>query len=78
MNRRKNFRSALIAIGLFIGLASTTFAATISLGIDELEKSNFAALRGKNVGLVTNPSGADSKGRSAISVLYKGREVIDS
>ena len=29
-------------------------------------------LQGKRVGLVTNPSGADSKGRSAISVFYNG------
>lgn len=44
----------------------------VSLGIDELEKSNFAALQGKRVGLVTNPSGADSHGRSAIDVLSRG------
>jgi uncharacterized protein YbbC (DUF1343 family) len=46
--------------------------ATISLGIDELEKSNFAVLQGKRVGLITNPSGVDSKGRSAIQVLFHG------
>ena len=46
--------------------------AVVSLGIDELEKSNFAILQGKRVGLVTNPSGADSKGRSAINVLSHG------
>jgi uncharacterized protein YbbC (DUF1343 family) len=49
--------------------------AAVSLGIDELEKSNFAALKGKRVGLVTNPSGADSRGRSAISVLYNGQSA---
>ena len=46
--------------------------AAVSLGIDELEKSNFAVLQGKRVGLVTNPSGADSHGRSAVDVLYHG------
>jgi uncharacterized protein YbbC (DUF1343 family) len=46
--------------------------AGFALGIDELEKTNFAALQGKTVGLVTNPSGADSRGRSAIEVLYQG------
>ncbi len=39
------------------------------------KKSNFAALKGKRVGLVTNPSGADSRGRSAISVLYYGQNA---
>jgi uncharacterized protein YbbC (DUF1343 family) len=74
MNRRKLFPLALLAFSLFVGLSFSAHAA-ISLGIDELEKTNFAALRGKNVGLVTNPSGADSKGRSAISVLYKGQSA---
>jgi uncharacterized protein YbbC (DUF1343 family) len=61
-----------VVLGIVGGLLLATFArgATISLGIDELEKSNFLALRGKTVGLVTNPSGADSRGRSAIDVLY--------
>jgi uncharacterized protein YbbC (DUF1343 family) len=64
-----------VVLGLVGGLLLATFArgATISLGIDELEKSNFLALRGKTVGLVTNPSGADSRGRSAIDVLYHGQ-----
>jgi uncharacterized protein YbbC (DUF1343 family) len=64
-----------VFLALACGLLLATFArgATISLGIDELEKSNFVALRGKHVGLVTNPSGADSRGRSAIDVLYHGQ-----
>lgn len=55
-----------------LGVATAARGATFSLGIDELEKSNFAVLQGKRVGLVTNPSGADSRGRSAIEVLYHG------
>jgi uncharacterized protein YbbC (DUF1343 family) len=59
---------------VFTGLVSIlllTVAArgAVSLGIDELEKSHFAILQGKTVGLITNPSGADSHGRSAIDVL---------
>jgi uncharacterized protein YbbC (DUF1343 family) len=63
-----------------LAIASLLFACTclsrgaVSLGIDELERSNFAALKGMRVGLVTNPSGADSHGRSAISVLYNGQK----
>ena len=62
------------ALGLFVGLAWNVNAA-VSLGIDELEKSNFAVLQGKRVGLVTNPSGADSRGRSAVDVLYHAKGV---
>jgi uncharacterized protein YbbC (DUF1343 family) len=61
--------------GIILGLllaATAVRGAAFSLGIDELEKSNFAALQGKRVGLVTNPSGADSRGRRAIDVLDHG------
>jgi uncharacterized protein YbbC (DUF1343 family) len=63
--------AALLACLLLSGIAR----AAVSLGIDELEKNGFNALRGKRVGLVTNPSGADSHGRSAIDVLYGGQSV---
>jgi uncharacterized protein YbbC (DUF1343 family) len=38
-------------------------------GIDVLEKQNFAPLRGKRVGLITNQTGVDSQGRRTIDVL---------
>jgi uncharacterized protein YbbC (DUF1343 family) len=63
---------AALGLALLLALGRPARAATISLGIDELEKTHFAVLQGKRVGLVTNPSGADSKGHSAIDVLYHG------
>jgi uncharacterized protein YbbC (DUF1343 family) len=72
MNLRFLFLRAPLVALLFLALTCATHAAVVSLGIDELEKSNFAALQGKRVGLVTNPSGVDSRGRSAIDVLYHG------
>ena len=38
-------------------------------GIDVLEEQNFAPLRGKRVGLITNQTGLDSQGRRTIDVL---------
>ena len=38
-------------------------------GIDVLEQQNFAPLRGKRVGLITNQTGVDSHGRRTIDVL---------
>src|SRR6202795_1217364 len=38
-------------------------------GIDVLEEQNFAPLRGKHVGLITNQTGMDSQGRRTIDVL---------
>ena len=74
MNLRFNFPAAALTACLLLAFSWNARAA-VSLGIDELEKSNFAALAGKRVGLVTNPSGADSKGRSAIDVLFKGQSA---
>jgi uncharacterized protein YbbC (DUF1343 family) len=71
MNFRHLINQGALVTGLVLAFAWSARGA-VSLGIDELEKSNFALLQGKRVGLITNPSGADSKGRSAIDVLYHG------
>jgi uncharacterized protein YbbC (DUF1343 family) len=63
-------RGLLHGIVSILLLAAAARGATISLGIDVLEQDGFRELQGKRVGLVTNPSGADSHGRSAIDVLY--------
>ncbi len=44
-------------------------------GIDVLEEQNFAPLRGKRVGLVTNQTGVDSQGRRTIDVLAHADNV---
>jgi uncharacterized protein YbbC (DUF1343 family) len=72
---RSPFSRALLGLAFVALLAWPARGASISLGIDELEESGFAALHGKRVGLVTNPSGADSSGRSAIDVLYRGQKT---
>jgi uncharacterized protein YbbC (DUF1343 family) len=74
MNLRSPFHSAALVASLLLVFTWTARGA-VKLGIDELEKSNFALLQGKRVGLVTNPSGADSRGRSAIDILYRGQSA---
>jgi len=44
-------------------------------GIDVLEQQNFAPLRGKRVGLITNQTGIDSQGRRTIDVLARAPGV---
>src|SRR5271169_6702793 len=44
-------------------------AATVKLGIDVLEDRQFAELKGKRVGLITNATGIDSNGVSTIDLL---------
>lgn len=44
-------------------------------GIDVLAEENFAALRGKRVGLITNHTGMDRAGRSTIDLLHGAEGV---
>lgn len=47
----------------------------VMLGIDVLEAEGFAAIRGKNVGLLTHPAGVDMHGMSTIEVLRHAPNV---
>ena len=44
-------------------------------GIEVLRDGGFAQLRGKKVGLVTNPSGVDHRLKSTIDILFEAPEV---
>ena len=44
-------------------------------GIEVLRDNDFAQLRGKRVGLITNPSGVDNDLRSTIDILHEAPEV---
>jgi uncharacterized protein YbbC (DUF1343 family) len=44
-------------------------------GLDALVRDGFAPLRGRRVGLVTNPTGIDARGRSAIDLIASAPEV---
>ena len=47
----------------------------VRVGIEVLEGRNFEGLKGKRVGLVTNPSGVDSRLRSTIDILAGAEDV---
>lgn len=47
----------------------------VKTGIEVLVQRNFEGLRGKRVGLVTNPSGVDSHLRSTIDILHEAPDV---
>lgn len=48
-------------------------ARAVELGIDALEKQNFAILAGKRVGLVTNQTGVNSSGTKTRLILARAR-----
>jgi uncharacterized protein YbbC (DUF1343 family) len=50
-------------------------AGPVMLGIDVLESQGFAALRGKNVGLLTHPAGVNRNGVSTVDVLRRAPGV---
>jgi uncharacterized protein YbbC (DUF1343 family) len=54
--------------------ASSSNTHTLT-GIDVLESQNFAPLKGKRIGLITNQTGVDSQGRRTIDVLKAAPDV---
>jgi uncharacterized protein YbbC (DUF1343 family) len=74
------FSAMLAVLGLLLVLAPRAKAAQAPVvptpptphtltGIDVLELENFAPLKGKRVGLITNQTGVDSQGRRTVDVL---------
>ena len=49
---------------------------SVSLGIDRLVEDEFAALAGKRVGLVTNQSGVDRKGKKTRLVMQEPKMQV--
>ena len=56
-------------------LLSLPLPARVKPGIEVLRDMGFSVLKGKRVGLVTNPSGVDCQLRSTIDILYEAPEV---
>ena len=55
--------------------ASEADKAVVKPGIEVLQEHGFAVLKGKKIGLLTNPSGVDRHLRSTIDILYEAPEV---
>ncbi|MDD3405281.1 MAG: DUF1343 domain-containing protein [Paludibacteraceae bacterium] len=62
---------------LLIGINSCTVtnAIPVKTGIEVLRDNNFDILAGKRVGLITNPTGVDSRLKSTIDILYDAKNV---
>jgi len=64
---------------LFISVLSVYFSSAkqeqTMTGIEVLNESGFELLKGKNVGLITNPTGVDSKLKSTVDILAEAKEV---
>ena len=68
-------RKLYITLILFALSFMTVCAQTVMTGVEVLREDGFAQLKGKRVGLVTNPSGVDRNLNSTIDILYKAQDV---
>ena len=62
-----------IIILLLIFIVTSLYPQKISLGIDVLQRENFALLAGKKVGLITNQSGVNSKLELTLDIFKKAK-----
>lgn len=62
---------------LLLLLSSMLFAKSpvVKTGIDVLKERNFDILKGKRVGLITNPTGVDRNLKSTIDILHQAKDV---
>lgn len=68
--------SVLKTIILVVLVASFLVAKPkVKLGIDVLEERGFDILKGKRVGLITNPTGVSQNLRSTVDILFEAPEV---
>ena len=59
---------------LFLILPILAFSQ-VKLGVEVLREGGFECLRGKRVGLVTNPTGVDSNLKSTVDILFEAEDV---
>ncbi len=71
----KNVARIGMVVILTAAVTGVTSGQTVETGLENLVKSNFEILKGRKVGLVTNPTGVDSRLRSTVDILFNAPEV---
>lgn len=64
-----------LSVIIILGLLCLGLSARVKPGIEVLRERDFEPLKGKRVGLLTNPSGVDRNLRSTIDILNEAPEV---
>lgn len=62
-------KKLLLFISLLAGMSCNASNPVVKTGVEVLRERGFEGLKGKKVGLVTNPSGVDSRLESTIDIL---------
>lgn len=60
---------------LIIILTAFVLNAQVNTGIEVLRENNFDILKGKRVGLITNPTGVDKNLKSTVDIFYESENV---
>jgi uncharacterized protein YbbC (DUF1343 family) len=66
---------SLMAGLMMLSVTSVLSGQAVETGIEQLVKSDFGILKGKRVGLVTNPTGVDHNLRSTVDILFNAPGV---
>ena len=71
------FISYKVFIILFITVlfATPVSARNVKTGVEVLSELNFAPIRGKRVGLITNPTGVDRNLQSTVDLFFHSKEI---
>ena len=56
-------------------LLALTSGAQVQPGVEVLRDGGFAQLKGKRVGLLTNPTGVDNRLKSTVDILHEAEGV---
>ncbi|MCK7533401.1 MAG: hypothetical protein MZV63_21400 [Marinilabiliales bacterium] len=60
-----------MVIVIIMTITVTMRGQIVETGLENLMKSNYDILKGKRVGLVTNPTGVDRYLRSTVDLLFR-------
>lgn len=72
---RNALKIFMITTFIFFNILFANNDPIVKTGIEVLRENNFNILKNKNVGLITNPTGVDSKLRSTIDILHQAENV---
>jgi len=72
---KQEFKAISVLIIYLVITIGSINGQEVKTGIEVLRDSNFKALKGKKVGLITNPTGVDRSLKSTVDILYEAENV---
>jgi uncharacterized protein YbbC (DUF1343 family) len=69
------FRKPLLFFLVVTLFTSTLSTGKVKTGVDVLKELNFGPIKGKRVGLITNPTGVDRNLQSTVDIFFHSKEI---